>query len=101
MGELLASNPLKSWQLSRRLDNKQSRSTPANLPSNYNMLTQNKLEHLETRVGDVQKCLSQMDTIIAFGPDGVSPRLLKEGAPVLCKLFNLSLSTSIFPKTWK
>jgi len=42
--------------------------------------TQNNLEHLETRVGDVQKCLSQMDTTKAFGTDGVSPRLLKEEA---------------------
>jgi len=88
MDESLASNPRKWWQLSRRLENKQSKSTPslvrngniisddhakakafnynfiecstlddssANLPPNYNMLNQNKLEHLETRVGDVQK----------------------------------------------
>jgi hypothetical protein len=138
MGESLASNPRKWWQLSKRLWNKQSMSIPAlarngniisddhakakafndyfiecstlddsaaSLPTNYNMLTQNKLENLETRVGDVQKCLSQMDTTKAFGPDRVSPRLLKEGAnqlaPVLCRLFNISLSTSKFPKAWK
>ena len=65
-------------------------------------LTQNKLEHLETRIGDVQKCLSQMDTTKAFGPDGVSPRLLKEGAnqlaPVLCRLSTYLLVQAYFQK---
>ena len=38
-------------------------------------------------------------------PDGVSPKLLKEGAhqlaPALCRLINLSLTKSKFPRTWK
>ena len=75
------------------------------LPNNYDMLSQNKIDNLEARVCDVQKCLSQLDVTKAFGPDGVSPKLLKEGAhqlaPALCRLINLSLTKSKFPRTWK
>ena len=31
------------------------------LPNNYDMLSQNKIDNLEARVCDVQKCLSQLD----------------------------------------
>ena len=45
---------------------------------------------METSVDAVNKCLSHLDTTKAFGPDAVSPRLLKNGAvqlaPVLCRL---------------
>ena len=75
------------------------------LPNNYDMLSQNKIDNLEARVCDVQKCLSQLDVTKAFGPDGVSPKPLKEGthqlAPALCRLINLSLTKSKFPRTWK
>ena len=71
------------------------------LPSDYPLLTQNTLEELTTRVCDVEKCLLQLDTSKAFGPDGISPKLLKEGAnqlsASLCKLFNTSLHTGCFP----
>jgi hypothetical protein len=70
----------------------------ANLLTNYSMLTPNKLEHLEARVGDVKKCLSQMDTTKALGPDGIIPRLHEEGANQLAPL--LSLSISRFSKAW-
>ena len=53
-------------------------------------------------VEDVLKCLNPNK---AYGPDGISPRVLKEGGPVLVsiltKLFNLSLTKGIFPSTWK
>ena len=53
-------------------------------------------------VEDVLKCLNPNK---AYGPDGISPRVLKEGGPVLVtiltKLFNLSLTSGIFPSTWK
>ena len=79
--------------------------TLVNLPDNYDMLTQNNFEHLETRVDDVQKYLSQINTKKASGPDGVNPLLLKEGANqlaiVLCRLFNMSLNTGEFPRAWK
>ena len=50
-------------------------------------------------------CLSKIDTSKAVGPDGINPKLLKEGAhqlaPSLCKLFNLSLDLGKVPKIWK
>jgi hypothetical protein len=46
-----------------------------------------------------------MDPSKAYGPDGISPRLLKEAgdtiANPLARLFNLSLTTGIFPAIWK
>lgn len=77
----------------------------ANLPNNYPMLTQDKLEDLVTDESDIRKCLLQLDPKKAFGPDGISPRLLKEGAnelaPILRRLFNKSLNICRFPKIWK
>ena len=50
---------------------------------------------------DVDDILKTVDTSKATGPDMLNPRLLKEASSILkyplCKLFNLSLSTSIFP----
>ena len=70
--------------------------TCANLPSTCQLPTQSTMGSLETQVDDVRKCLSQLNITKAFGPDGVSPRLLKEAAyqlaPVFCRLFNMSLN---------
>ena len=56
----------------------------------------------EKDVGDI---LSTINTNKAYGPDGLSPRLLKEAGPsiikVLTKLFNKSLELAKFPLTWK
>ena len=76
----------------------------ATLPS-IHPLTESTMESMETSVDAVNKCLSQLDTTKAFWPDAVGPRLLKEGAvqlaPVLCRLFNMSLNSGKFPKLWK
>jgi hypothetical protein len=54
---------------------------------------------------DVDDILKTLDTSKATGPDMLNPRLLKEASSILkyplCKLFNLSLSTSIYPTEWK
>ena len=54
---------------------------------------------------DVNDVLKLIDGNKACGPDLVSPKLLKEGAtvltPHLCKIFNISLVSSIFPSDWK
>ena len=75
------------------------------LPNEYPLLTPNTLDTLKTSVSDVRNCLSKLDPSKAFGPDGVSPRLLKEGAhqlsTSLCKLFNTSLQNGVFPSIWK
>ena len=54
---------------------------------------------------DVDDILKTLDTSKATGPDMLNPIPLKEASSILkyplCKLFNLSLSTSIFPTEWK
>jgi hypothetical protein len=54
---------------------------------------------------DVDDALKCLDTNKAYGPDGISPKVLKEGRPaiidILTKMFNLSLTRGIFPNAWK
>jgi hypothetical protein len=54
---------------------------------------------------EVEDLLKGIDPNKAFGPDGISPRLLKEAggtiAGSLARLFNMSLSKGIFPACWK
>ena len=54
---------------------------------------------------DVDDALKCLDANKAYGPDGISPKVLKEGRPslvnILTKMFNLSLSKGIFPNAWK
>ncbi|KAK3098188.1 hypothetical protein FSP39_017040 [Pinctada imbricata] len=54
---------------------------------------------------DVKDFLNCLDISKAVGPDGLSPRLLKEAAnvlaPPMCKLFNYSLKLKQFPTSWK
>ena len=56
-------------------------------------------------VGEVQEILQTLDVTKATGPDGISAKLLKETAPEiapsLCKLFNKTLNTGVFPREWK
>ena len=57
---------------------------------------------MEKDVDDIIKCI---DTNKAYGPDNVSPRLIKEARPsivkVLTRLFNKSLQLAKFPLIWK
>ena len=54
---------------------------------------------------DVLVCLRTLDVNKATGPDGISPRLLKETAhrisPSLSTLFNQSLDSGSLPEEWK
>jgi hypothetical protein len=54
---------------------------------------------------DVDDALKCLDPNKAYGPDGIGPKVLKEGRPalvnILTKLFNLSLTEGIFPNAWK
>jgi hypothetical protein len=64
-----------------------------------------KLRQIIITETDVDDILKTLDTSKATGPDMLNPRLLKEASSILkyplCKLFNLSLSSSIFPTEWK
>ena len=66
---------------------------------------QAKLENILATEQDTSDILTILNPNKAYGPDGISPKLLKEAAPfitpVLTKIFNLSLSQGIFPDTWK
>jgi hypothetical protein len=64
--------------------------------------------HLDTIIAteqDVTDLLSILDVNKAYGPDDISPKVLKEGVPAIVKsitkLFNLSLQIGIFPTSWK
>jgi hypothetical protein len=66
---------------------------------------QSRLEHLTIQEKDVNDILLCLNVNKAYGPDGIGPKILKEGRPslvkILTKIFNLSLSTGIFPSQWK
>ena len=53
----------------------------------------------------VRRVLHFLETNKASGPDGISPRLLKESAdelvPVLCRLSCLILNSCTYPSSWK
>ena len=65
----------------------------------------NLLSELQITHDDVNKALLSLKPDKAFGPDGISPRILKEARPVivasLCRLFNMSLFLEVFPALWK
>ena len=54
---------------------------------------------------EVFDMLASLDVSKANGPDGISAKMLKGTAhsitPSLTKLFNISISTGIFPEAWK
>ncbi|CAC5394081.1 unnamed protein product [Mytilus coruscus] len=64
--------------------------------------TINEIELNETEVEDI---LSIINPSKASGPDLINPKLLKEASAILksplCKLFNLSLRSAVFPHQWK
>ena len=64
--------------------------------------TLDTIEISERDVEDVLKCI---DTNKAYGPDDISPKLLKEAGPsivkILTKIFNKSLQLAKFPALWK
>lgn len=63
------------------------------------------LDSLTATEEDVFDFIKSIDPNKATGPDGISPRLLKEAGhsivPSLTKLFNLSLTTATVPESWK
>ena len=65
----------------------------------------NSLDSLQVTESDVLDQLKCLETNKSYGPDGISPRLLKEAGEtvgkILKELFNKSLSLGKFPKIWK
>ena len=56
-------------------------------------------------INEVYNMLSNLKTSKSFGPDKIPARLLKDScysiAPFLTKIFNASLTSSVFPQEWK
>ena len=63
------------------------------------------LNNINITESDVVDLLNILDIYKAIGSDGISPRILKEGASILkyplCKIFNISLRSGVFPSDWK
>ena len=64
-----------------------------------------EVESIIATEADVLDQILAIDPSKATGPDGISPRLLKEAGqsiiPSLTRLINLSLTSAKFPKSWK
>jgi hypothetical protein len=77
----------------------------AKVPSERPSLTRSCLCNIDFKDSEVLDLLKSLDTNKASGPDGVSPRMLKETAEViyrpLARLIRLSLQTSKYPLDWK
>jgi hypothetical protein len=63
------------------------------------------LENIEILEQDVEDVIKGINTNKAYGPDNISPKLIKEAGPsivkILTKIFNKSLQLSKFPSIWK
>lgn len=63
------------------------------------------IHSFEVDEDDVLRHLTQLDTKKAYGPDGISPMLLKNSAnilaPVFTQLFKRCLRDGIYPRVWK
>ena len=77
-----------------------------NIPTpNIFLKQQGSLGYIVITENEVEDILIFLDISKTSGPDAVSPRFLKEVTQILksplCRLFNLSLRTGIFPTNWK
>lgn len=63
------------------------------------------LSYITATEKDVSDILKSLNVNKATGPDGISPKMLKEAGAAIVKplttLINMSLSTSLYPKDWK
>ena len=63
------------------------------------------INNINITESDVVDLLNILDISKAIGPDGISPRILKERASILryplCKIFNISQRSGVFPFDWK
>jgi hypothetical protein len=72
-----------------------------------NMLSESEyvLYNINITESDVVDLLNIHDKYKAIGPDGISPRILKERTSILryplCKIFNISLRSGVFTFDWK
>ena len=83
-----------------------NQSIPQLSPNNVSYITSSNCpRELLCKVDNVLEMLCTLDVSKASGPDGISGVMLKSTAcsiaPVLTKIFNLSISTGVVPDDWK
>ena len=65
----------------------------------------NGLSHINITLDDVEDQVKALDCSKSYGPDGISPVLIKEGGVTICsvlhKLFSLSMQLQKFPASFK
>ena len=70
-----------------------------------NILSESEYVLNNINESDVVDLLNIIDIYKDIGPDGISARILEEGASILkypiCKIFNISLRGSVFPSDWE
>ena len=75
------------------------------LPEYRRITQEGTLSSINITLQDVTDQIQILDISKSYGPDDISPRFLKEGIDVLSiilqRIFNLSLSSCIFPNIWK
>ena len=63
------------------------------------------LDNIDIKEQDVEDIIKIINTNKAYGPDKISPRLIKEAGSsitkILTKIFNMSLQLAKFPLAWK
>ena len=79
--------------------------TTAQLPQENLPGPEITLESIVATEAEVADLIKSIDPTKATGPDGISPRLLKEAGmaivPFLTRLINLSLKSATVPSEWK
>jgi hypothetical protein len=75
------------------------------LPDEENTPQHELLDEIIILEKDVDDIIKGINTNKAYGPDNISPRLIKEAGPVIVKvltrIFNRSLQLAKFPSIWK
>lgn len=75
------------------------------LPDTYPSFEEDELQSIIVTPGDIYDHIRGINVNKAMGPDGISPKMLKEAGYSIClplaRLFNLSLSTGVVPLMWK
>ena len=77
----------------------------ASLPDNVSTTTRPTLSKVTATEQDVKDTLKYLYVNKATGPDGISPKMLREAGETIAKpltrLINMSFSTTQFPETWE
>ena len=81
-----------------------NRDTATNFTApHYNL--DSSLSHFRCNPGEVMKLILKLNNNSAAGVDGITSVMLKNTAttvsPILCKIYNLSISTGTTPSAWK